>query len=199
MNSRLLAASCMSGAWLALAGCALQAQTDRDARYSVASCHSYAFSDQRPGAAPPSAAFDNPVNAQRLREAIAGSLAARNLTPAAEGTSADCLVSYALGSRLAADNFGSTYEWGYAVPPPGYARYYGYYGGAGWGSPYTYREGRVTVDLYDARSHQALWHAYVDTDVTELKGAEADQRIKAAVAAIFDKFPIANGADISKS
>jgi len=140
-----------------------------------------------------------PISAIRLREAIAGSLAARNLTPAAEGTSADCLVSYALGSRLAADNFGSTYEWGYAVPPPGYARYYGYYGGAGWGSPYTYREGRVTVDLYDARSHQALWHAYVDTDVTELKGAEADQRIKAAVAAIFDKFPIANGADISKS
>jgi hypothetical protein len=47
----------------------------------------------------------------------------------------------------------------------------------------------VTVDLYDAHSHQALWHGFVDTDVTELTGAEADSRIRAAVAAIFGKFP----------
>jgi hypothetical protein len=59
------------------------------------------------------------------------------------------------------------------------------------------------VDLFDARTHQALWHAFVDTDVTELKGAEADQRIKAAVTAIFEKFPLAttapSGGAISKS
>ncbi len=200
MDSRQILSSGLCGALLALGGCALQAQTDHDARYSVAGCHTYAFSDQQSGAAPSSAAFDNPVNAQRLREAIASGLAARNMTPVAEGASADCLVSYALGSRLSSDSLGANYEWGYGAPPPlGWGgRYYG--AGVAWGAPYTYREGRVTVDLYDAHSHQALWHAFVDTDVTELKGAEADQRIKEAVAAIFDKFPIAGpGAAISKS
>ena len=193
---------CTAGALLGLAGCALEAQTDHDARYSEAACHSYSFSDQASGAVPAGAAFDNPVNAQRLREAIASSLASHNMTPAAEATNADCLVSYALGSRMAADNFGSYYGWGYGTPPPlGWSHYYG--GGVAWGSPYSYREGRVTVDLFDARTHQALWHAFVDTDVTDLKGAEADQRIKAAVTAIFEKFPLAttpaSGGDISKS
>ena len=45
------------------------------------------------------------------------------------------------------------------------------------------------MNLYDARSHQALWHAFVDADVTGLTGADAEQRIKAVVDAIFKKFP----------
>lgn len=177
-----------AGAWLGLTGCAMQAQTDHDAKFSVASCHSYAFSDQQIGALPAGSAFDNPLNAKRLREAIATSLAARNLPAAAEGASADCLVSYAIGSRLAPDALAPQYAWGYGVAPPlGWGRYAG--GGVIWAAPYAYREGRVTVDLYDARSRQALWHAFVDADVTELTGAEADARINAVVAAIFEKFP----------
>jgi hypothetical protein len=177
-----------ASAMLGLGGCAMQAQTDHDAKFSVASCHNYAFSDQQAGAAPTAAAFDNPLNAKRMRDAIADSLAARNLPAAADATSADCLVSYAIGSRLAADSLSPQYQWGFGVPPPlGWGRYAG--GGVAWGAPYAYREGRVTVDLYDARSHQALWHAFVDADVTELTGTEADTRIRAAVAAIFEKFP----------
>ena len=186
-RSRLISTFAAS-AMLGLGGCAMQAQTDHDAKFSVASCHSYAFSDQQAGAAPSAAAFDNPLNAKRMRDAIANSLAARNLPAAADATSADCLVSYAIGSRLAPDSFAPQYAWGVGVPAPlGWGRYAG--GGVVWGAPYAYREGRVTVDLYDARSRQALWHAFVDADVTELTGSEADTRIKAAVAAIFEKFP----------
>jgi hypothetical protein len=192
---------------LGMGGCAMQAQTDHDPKFSVVSCHSYSFSDQQAGGAPVAAAFDNPLNAKRLRDAIASSLAAHKLPPAAEGTTADCLVSYAIGSRLASDNFGPYYGygygygWGYGMPAPlGWGPYAG--GGAVWGAPYAHREGRVTVDLYDARSHQALWHAFVDADVTELTGAEADARIRAAVAAIFEKFPpleVAPRPDANKS
>lgn len=180
-----------AGALLGLAGCAMQAQIDHDPRFSVATCHSYAFADQQAGGAPAASAFDNPLNAKRLREAIAASLATRNLPAAADGASADCLVSYAIGSRLAPDYLTPNYYWGYGVPPPlGWGRY-GAGGGVVWAAPSTYREGRVTVDLYDARSHQALWHAFVDADVTELTGAEADARIRAVVATIFEKFPAA--------
>jgi hypothetical protein len=184
----MIVSTITAGALLAMAGCAMQAQTDHDAKFSVASCHSYAFSDQQAGAAPAGTAFDNPLNAKRLRDAIATNLAAHNLPAAAEGSNADCLVSYAMGSRLAADSFSPQYAWGYGVPAPlGWGRYGG--GGMVWGAPYAYREGRVSVDLYDARSRQALWHAFVDADVSELTGAQADSRITAAVAAIFEKFP----------
>jgi len=168
----------------------MQAQTDHDPHFLLATCHSYSFSDQQAGATPTSAAFDNPLNAKRMRDAIASSLTAHHVLPVADGTSPDCLVSYSIGSRLAPDAFAPQYAWGYGYGTPaplGWGRYAG--AGVGWGTPYAYREGRVTVDLFDARSHQALWHAYVDTDVTELTGAEADSRIRGAVAAIFDKFP----------
>jgi len=48
---------------------------------------------------------------------------------------------------------------------------------------------------------KALWHAYVDEDVTRLTGADAEQRIKAVVTAIFEKFPagVAPAAGASKS
>jgi len=188
MNRSVICGTLAAGAFLALGGCAMQAHTDHDAKLSVATCHNYAFSDQQVGAVPVGAAFDNPLNAKRLRDAIASSLAARNIPAAAEGTNADCVVSYAIGSRLAPDPLSSQYAWGYGMPPPVGWGHYGW-GGAVWGSPSIYREGRVSIDLYDAHSHQALWHAFVDTDVTELTGAEAETRIKAAVGAIFEKFP----------
>jgi hypothetical protein len=45
------------------------------------------------------------------------------------------------------------------------------------------------VDLYDARSRQPLWHAFVDQNVEGLTGGAADQKIRAAVTAIFTKYP----------
>ncbi len=201
MERLRISSAIAAGALLGLAGCALEAQTDRDAKFTVATCHSYAFSDQQADGPTMAAAFDNPLNAKRMRDAIATNLAARNLPAAADGTSPDCLVSYAIGSRLAPDPMYPQYGWGYGVGAP--LGWWGPYpgGGAVWGAaPYAYREGRVTIDLYDAHSRQALWHAFVDTDVTELTGAEADSRIRAAVAAIFQKFPpLAPGAAVGKS
>ena len=171
-----------------LAGCALQAQTDSDPRVSLASCHSFGFaeaSDTGPGA---TSAFGNPLNEKRLREAIAGSLSSRGLTVAADVAGADCLVGYAIGSRLAPDPTAPRFSWGLGMGWGGWG-HHGLGGSVAWQAPYDYREGRVTVNLYDARSRQALWHAYVDADVTGLRGTDAEQRIKAVVAAIFEKFP----------
>lgn len=184
-NSRLVVAA----AALLAAGCALQAHTDYDQNTPVVGCRSYAFADQQAAGPTAAAAFDNPLNAKRLREAIAAGLMARNLTVAAAGASADCVLSYAIGSRLAPDLVASGYGWGPALGPPIGWGYYGAPGGVMWAAPYNLREGRVSVNLFDARTQQALWHAYVDADVTALTGAEADQRIKAVVAAIFEKFP----------
>lgn len=169
-----------------LAGCALKARTDSDPRLSIASCHTYAFADSQVNRPEMASAFGNPLNEKRLREAIGTKLNAHGLAVVAEGAAADCLVGYAIGSRLAPDPASPRFSWGLG---------WGSWGHRGWGGsvmydvPYDYREGRVTVDLFDARSRQALWHAYVDADVTGLTGADAERRINEVVTAIFEKFP----------
>jgi hypothetical protein len=174
---------------IALAGCALQARSDVDARASVGMCHTYTFGDaeqKHPDAAP---AFANPLNEKRLREAIQNNLAARGMQPAAEAA-ADCAVGYAIGSRLALDDAYPRAGWGWGWGMGWGWGHRGSFGSLAWQSaPNDYREGRVSVNLYNAHTHEALWHAYVDEDVTRLTGAEAEKRINEAVTAIFAKFP----------
>ena len=177
-----------SSAVLVLAGCALKARTDYDPKLSMASCHSYAFADAQVSRPEMATAFGNPLNEKRLREAIGSSLAAHGMAVAADAAGADCAVGYAIGSRLAPDPTAPRFSWGLGMGWGGWG-HHGLGGSVAWEAPYDYREGRVTVDLYDAHSHQALWHAYVDADVTGLTGTDAEQRIKAVVAAIFEKFP----------
>ena len=178
-----------AAAVLTLSGCALQARSDVDARASVGMCHSYSFGDaeqKHPDSAP---AFANPLNEKRLREAIQGNLAAHGLQPAAEAA-ADCAVGYAIGSRLALDDSYSRAGWGWGWGMGWGWGHRGSFGSLAWESgPHDYREGRVSVNLFNAHTHEALWHAYVDVDVTRLTGAEAEKRINAAVTAIFAKFP----------
>lgn len=177
-----------AAALLLLAGCALEAQTDSDPRVSLTACHNYAFADSQDSRPEAASAFGNPLNEKRLRDAIVSSLAARGMPVAADGATADCVVGYAIGSRLAPDPAAPRFSWGLGMGWGGWGRH-GLGGSVAWEAPYDYREGRVTVNLYDVRSHQPLWHAYVDADVTGLRGADAEQRIKAVVAAIFAKFP----------
>ena len=170
-----------------LGGCALQARTDSDPRASLTSCHSYAFADSMESRPEAATAFGNPLNEKRLRDAIASGLTSHGLPAAADAASADCVVGYAIGSRLAPDPASPRFSWGLGMGWGGWGRRG--FGSLAWEAPYDYREGRVTVNLYDAHSHAALWHAYVDADVTSLTGADAEQRIKAVVDAIFKKYP----------
>ena len=179
------------GAALAVAvlvsGCALQARSDSDPKASMAQCHSYGFapatSERTEGA------FANPLNDKRLRDAIGAQLQSRGMHVAASGEAADCLVHYAIGSRVGVEGGAPRASWGFGW---GWGRR-GYGGSLAYDVPYDYREGRVSVDLSDARSHDALWHAYVNADVTYLTGEQAEKRIQEVVAAIFARFPVAVG------
>jgi len=61
----------------------------------------------------------------------------------------------------------------------------------GWPGPYTYPEGIIAVDLYDARTGEPLWHASTQQSLFGVSGPEAQKRIDSAVAAIFTKYPYA--------
>jgi hypothetical protein len=145
-------------------------------------CHTFAWAGSFHGNSPLRDTVANPVNEDRLRAAIAAHLSGGVQKIA---SNADCLVGYGIGSHAAVDypyGWGYPYAWG---DPYGWGYPYG-----GWGpGPSVYREGIIAVDLYDAKSRQPLWHASVEQSLYGVSGTEAEKRIDAAVAAIFNKYP----------
>jgi len=150
--------------WL-LASCAPYVRSDVNrALIGSVHCHTFAWAGSFHGNSPLRGTVANPINETRLRTAIASHLGTE-IHPGAG--SADCLVGYGIGSSTVA-------EGGYPY---------------GWGYPYRYREGLISVYLYEAKSGQPLWHASVSQSLNDVSGAEAEKRINAAVAAIFTKYP----------
>jgi hypothetical protein len=181
----------IGGTLAALGACtALPVKTDVNPAMSVANCHSYAFADEHAANADNQSAFGNPLNAERLRQAIEANMAAKGLQKAADRKSADCVVGYAMGTRQVFDdyygNFGIGWGWG-----GGWGRG-GWGGGFGYDGPYVRDETRISIDLFDAKARTPIWHASVSQSVRDLTGPNAVEKINAATTAIFTKFPAAS-------
>ncbi len=183
----------------ALAGCAgIPVRTDQNSQLlATVHCQSVAWAGGFKGASPLRNTIANPLNEARLRDAIAANLqsagiplverspAAPAAPPAASpAADAQCLIGYGIGMERQVD---AVYpeDWGYGI---------GYWGpgwgpGWGWGAPYVYHQSFITLDLYDAASRKPMWHASAETSLSGLSGDPANQRIRAAVDAIFLKFP----------
>jgi hypothetical protein len=177
----------LAGTLLALGACSLPVRTDINPNLSVTSCHTYAFADEHVANTDQPSAFGNPLNAERLRQAIEANMSTRGIQKAADRKSADCVVGYAMGTRQVFDdyygNFGIGWGWG------GGWGHRGWGGGIGYDGPYVRDETRISVDLFDAKSRVPIWHASVSQSVAELTGPHAVERINAATTAIFTKFP----------
>ena len=180
----------LGGTLLALGACSLPVRTDINPNLSVASCHTYAFADEHVANTDQPSAFGNPLNAERLRQAIEANMSARYIQKAADRKSADCVVGFAMGTRQVFDdyygNFGIGWGWGGGWGNRGW-----WGGGLGYDGPYVHDETRISVDLFDAKSRIPIWHASVSQSVAELTGPHAVERINAATTAIFTKFPVA--------
>ena len=187
MRKSILYSLLLGGTLLALGACSLPVRTDINPNLSVTSCHSYAFADEHVANTDQPSAFGNPLNAERLRQAIEANMGARGIQKAADRKSADCVVGYAMGTRQVFDdyygNFGIGWGWG------GGWGHRGWGGGFGYDGPYVRDETRISVDLFDAKSRVPIWHASVSQSVAELTGPHAVERINAATTAIFTKFP----------
>lgn len=170
-----------------LSACGPFVRSDYDSRTNLANYRTFSF-EQRSEPRSRERAFDNPINEKRLREAVAARLSERGIQPTAEGAAADCIVSVAIGSRSYADN--SYPRWSFGIGTGwGWGRR-GYYGNSVLvEDDILYRENRVSIDLFDAKTREPIWHASTDTDVSGLTGENAQSRIDAAVNAMFAKFP----------
>lgn len=188
MSIRTLIQALVTGAvGLGLAACAgLAVKTDINPNMSVANCHTYAFADEHVASSGHQAAFGNPLNAQRLREAIEANMAAKGMQRVDDRRSADCIIGYAMGTRqVFEDWYGGWGGWGWG----GWGPRWGWWGGGYYEGPYVQDETRISVDLFDAKTRIPIWHASVSQSLSELSGPHAVDRINAATAAIFAKFP----------
>ncbi|MCC7463721.1 MAG: DUF4136 domain-containing protein [Gammaproteobacteria bacterium] len=183
--------------WAGIAACALlvvgcesfRVQTDYDRQLSVAGWRTYAWMQQEPVTAPEGAtAFGNPINQRRVREALEMELAAKGLQRVDDAAQADAVVRWAIGTRERP--YGSDPRWSVGMGWGwGWHRH-------GWGSalmfdnsPYTITEARLAVDLFDARSKDAVWHGAVSLDAGRLSGEAAAVQIRKAVHKLMERYP----------
>jgi Domain of unknown function (DUF4136) len=185
----LICASAAGALGVGLAACtSLPVTTDANPNMSVSSCHTYAFANEHIANSDHPAAYGNPLNAQRLREAVAVNLAAKGIQPADQAT-AQCVVGYAIGSRQVFNDYYAGWG-GYGYGGWGGGRRGGFYGGWGWDGPNVTDETRIAVDIFDAKSRTPIWHASVSQNVSNLTGPNAEAKISQGTAAIFAKFPL---------
>jgi len=179
----------------ALAGCTeIPVRTDQDNQLlATVHCQTYGWAGGFKGTSPLRNSIANPLNESRLRDAIAADLQTAGkvmegaaTTPAVgPAPGAQCLIGYGIGIERQVD----------AVYPEGWGYGREFWGprwggpGWGWGEPYVYHQSFITLDVYEAASHKPLWHASAETSLTGLSGDAATHRIRAAVDAIFLKFP----------
>lgn len=169
-----------------LSGCGPFVRSDYDANANLTNYRTFSFQQEKTERVR-SRAFDNPINEKRLRDAVAAEMAQRGLQPAAESATGDLLVEVAIGSRLNERDY-YTPRWGVGMGW-GWGRR-GYYGsGILADDDVLYRENRISVDVYDAKTREPVWHAAISTDVSTLTGENAQARINDAVKAMFAKFP----------
>jgi hypothetical protein len=190
LTRHLVLATVAGTVGLGLTACTtLPVTTDANPNMSVSNCHTYAFANEHVANSDHPAAYGNPLNAERLRVAVASNLAAKGIQPADRGT-AECVVGYAIGTRQVFNDYYAGWGgWGYGGW--GYGRRGGFGGGWGWDGPYVSDETRIAVDIFDNKSRTPIWHASVSQSVSNLTGPNAEAKISQGTAAIFAKFPIA--------
>jgi len=110
----------------------------------------------------------NPLLFRRVQGSIDRSLAARGYTQA---NPADFAIASTVAEqeRTEVSSYGSYYPgWGWGWGGWGWGHGWGWGGWGSWGYPYvdSYQvtERSIVVDIYDGRTHNAVWHGVVSKD-----------------------------------
>ncbi len=128
----------------------------------------------------------NPLVVQRAKDAIQAELANRGYVYVSDSATADFVVDFTIGARDRVDV--------QSYPAPYDGVYWSY---PGWWGPYwgttvdvrTYREGTLSIDIFDARSHQPVWHGWAKKELTSSGMERSEAPIRAAVQAVLAHFP----------
>lgn len=165
-----------------LQGCeTIRVVSDHDPSFSFAGYDRFAWMSEHPMvAAGPGA---NPLLEGRIMAAITDSMRAKGILLVPEAQ-ADFVVSFSVGAR---DRVSVT-----STPYP-----VAYRGAWRWGGAYyndvdvrQYTEGRLAIDVFDAREKRPVWHGYATANISNVTDrAERQELLRDAVARILDEFP----------
>lgn len=143
--------------------------------------------------------YNNPVAAERIRQATVAALTAKGLTQA-EGRNADLLVQYSTmvdrGSRQGYSypyygGFYAGWGWGYGWRPfwGGWGYPYGGWGGYGYPTVEHFKEGVLTVDLIDARTRRVVWRGFGTGELKRNPKKSIDE-IPKVIEGMFKQLPV---------
>jgi hypothetical protein len=129
----------------------------------------------------------NPLVVQRARDAIEAELKRKGFAAAATAEQADLIVDFTIGSRDRTD----------IESFPSSSVAYGWWDARGWWEPYwgngvdvrTYKEGTLSIDVFDSHTHRPLWHGWAKKELTRSDLEHSEAPIQTAVAAVLKKFP----------
>jgi hypothetical protein len=175
----------VAAALLLIASCAtLRVGSDYDHSASFTSYHTFAWMPPhtKPYESP------NPLVIQRAHDAIQDALTAKGYQLASDPAEADFVVDFTIGSRERTDI--RSYPAPYAGP---------WFGGYGywWGAPYwgsevdvhRYREGTLSVDIFDGHSHRPVWHGWARKELTRADIEHSAGAIRETVDSVLAQFP----------
>jgi len=129
----------------------------------------------------------NPLVVQRARDAIEAELKRKGFAAAATAEQADLIVDFTIGSRDRTDIE--------SFPSSDVAS--GWWDARGWWEPYwgngvdvrTYKEGTLSIDVFDSRTHRPVWHGWAKKELTRSDLEHSEAPIQTAVAAVLKNFP----------
>ena len=130
----------------------------------------------------------NPLIVGQARAAILSALEAKGYRYVRTLNAADFAVDFTIGAhqRLSVR----------AYPEP-FAGPWSWYGPGWWGYPYwgigvgvaQYREGTLSIDMFDARTHRPVWHGWARKPLSGADREHPRESIRTAVVAVLAKFP----------
>lgn len=169
-------------ATMLLAGCeSIKTRTDYDPDAKFDAYHSFAWIDDDPRAALTPEL--SPLAGERIRRALLTHLTGKGYVFTENRESADFLVGFTVGVRDRVRVDTTTYPVGFRGP-------------YGWGQVYykdvdlrDYTEGRLAVDVFDARLKRPVWHGYATRSLTDRDRGGPEPVVNAAVEAILEDFP----------
>lgn len=167
---------------LLLAGCAtMSVSSQKYPQADFSGYRSYAWIAEDPLIRPSDTEPQiSAVTARRIREAIESELAVKGYTGVASPEDADFVVAYTVGTRERIDAMS------YPLPYRGPWRWSWYAAGT---DLRVYREGTLSIDIFDGASKQPVWHGRARKEVTGADVSDPGPVIKQGVAAILKQFP----------
>jgi hypothetical protein len=172
---------------LAAAGCAtIQVGSDYDRSANFSNFHTFTLMHREHHS---KTGMSNPLVVQRTEDAIKAEMARKGYLLTSDGTSADLTVDFTIGSQERTDV--NSYPDPYIGPGWGFGRR-GWWGGSYWGDDLDvrqYREGTLSIDVFDAHSHRPVWHGWAKKELSRNDIEHSEEPIRKAVAAVLEKFP----------